>query len=124
MSITLPMKLLLPLTTPTRIPSSSFYTSFVSSANPNFTFSSSSHHSCTFRRNPHFFSKKKVFSLKFFSFQVLISVFFIGILIFFFFGSCVFNFLFGCFFKLISIEGFVIYLNPDWLNYESMESFM
>ncbi|KAG4211624.1 hypothetical protein ERO13_A02G106300v2 [Gossypium hirsutum] len=59
MSITLPMKLLLPLTTPTRIPSSSYYTSFLSSANPNFTFSSSSHHSCTFRRNPHFFSKKK-----------------------------------------------------------------
>ncbi|TYI89814.1 hypothetical protein E1A91_D03G080100v1 [Gossypium mustelinum] len=58
MSITLPMKLLLPLTTPTRIPSS-YYTSFLSSANPNFTFSSSSHHSRTFRRNPHFFSKKK-----------------------------------------------------------------
>ncbi|KAG8496891.1 hypothetical protein CXB51_008084 [Gossypium anomalum] len=60
MSITLPMKLLLPLTTPTRIPSSSYYTSFLSSANPNFTFSASSHHSCTFRRNPHFFSKKKI----------------------------------------------------------------
>ncbi|XP_012470603.1 uncharacterized protein LOC105788318 isoform X1 [Gossypium raimondii] len=59
MSITLPMKLLLPLTTPIRIPSSSYYTSFLSSANPNFTFSSSSHHSRTFRRNPHFFSKKK-----------------------------------------------------------------
>ncbi|KAB2037476.1 hypothetical protein ES319_D03G077700v1 [Gossypium barbadense] len=59
MSMTLPMKLLLPLTTPTRIPSSSYYTSFLSSANPNFTFSSSSHHSRTFRRNPHFFSKKK-----------------------------------------------------------------
>ncbi|TYH79738.1 hypothetical protein ES332_D03G082800v1 [Gossypium tomentosum] len=59
MSITLPMKLLLPLTTPTRIPSSSYYTSFLSSANPNFTFSSSSHHSRTFRRNPHFFTKKK-----------------------------------------------------------------
>ncbi|KAH1114494.1 hypothetical protein J1N35_007872 [Gossypium stocksii] len=59
MSITLPMKLLLPLTTPTRIPSSSYYTSFLSSANPNFTFSSSSHHSCTFRGNPHFFPKKK-----------------------------------------------------------------
>ncbi|GMI78860.1 hypothetical protein HRI_001555200 [Hibiscus trionum] len=55
MSITLPMKLLLPLTTPTGFPSSYF----LSSANPNFCFPSSYHHSCTFRRNPHFLSKKK-----------------------------------------------------------------
>ncbi|KAK8593667.1 hypothetical protein V6N13_042778 [Hibiscus sabdariffa] len=54
MSITLPMKLLLPLTTPTRFPSS-----FLSSANPNLSFSSSSHYSSTFRRNPHYLSKKK-----------------------------------------------------------------
>ncbi|KAE8692554.1 hypothetical protein F3Y22_tig00110833pilonHSYRG00287 [Hibiscus syriacus] len=58
MSITLPMKLLLPSTTPTGFPYS-YCSSFFSSANPNFSFSSSSHHLCTFRRNPHFLSKKK-----------------------------------------------------------------
>ncbi|XVF41438.1 hypothetical protein PTKIN_Ptkin01aG0280000 [Pterospermum kingtungense] len=56
MSAPLPMRLLLPLTTPTRAISSS---SFPSCPNPNFILSSSSHHSCHFRTNPHFFSRPK-----------------------------------------------------------------
>ncbi|XWS42960.1 hypothetical protein CRYUN_Cryun16bG0058800 [Craigia yunnanensis] len=57
MSIPLPMRLLLPLTTPTRTP---YYSSFLSSPNPNFTFSSHCHHSCSLKRNPHSFSKQKL----------------------------------------------------------------
>ncbi|XP_039057158.1 uncharacterized protein LOC120200358 [Hibiscus syriacus] len=57
MSVTIPMKLLLPSTTPIRFPSPYCSNSYFSSANPNFSFPS--HHLCTFRRNPHFLSKKK-----------------------------------------------------------------
>ncbi|XP_022718427.1 uncharacterized protein LOC111276816 isoform X2 [Durio zibethinus] len=59
MSISLPMRLLLPLTTPTRTPSPPYYYSFLFSPNPNFTLSSQSHHSCSFRKSPHSFSKQK-----------------------------------------------------------------
>ncbi|EOY09697.1 PREDICTED: uncharacterized protein LOC18599247 isoform X1 [Theobroma cacao] len=57
MSLPLPMRLLLPLTPTTRTPS--YCSAFLSSPNPNFTFSSHSHHSCPLRRNPHSFSKQK-----------------------------------------------------------------
>ncbi|XP_022744763.1 uncharacterized protein LOC111295512 isoform X1 [Durio zibethinus] len=59
--IALPMRLLLPLATPTRTPSSSYCycSSFLSSPNPNFTFFSHSRLPCPARRNPHSFSKHK-----------------------------------------------------------------